>query len=348
MGKPDDPRDVKERAAEAANKIAGEVAAAFRADPKDYAAHREALQDLKLTTARAAADLAGAAPDDALVWKLAADLPDYSDKSLYQARSSLVSLACAIFIGWILGGFVATLLGFLGLGGEILRPCAILACVWLEEYLAVNPSARKIMLAVLGLGALGRFAAALASGLVRFGSIRSLIFGAGPRPNIFKTAWLWFGATLLLVFFSRKSTGLDIASFQRDLAAQICGRLTLLRFVFRELQKRDDEIAAMTAQGRSGDSGACPKKDCPLAKAALSLLDSLGPDQAAWLADALRQAGYEPKGGDSGYLIWNDETAGEYEPVGLVKNGDRCLILKRPYEKDGELVPGRAQRLPEV
>lgn len=331
-----------------ASESAQRTVSALEAAPRDFAAHKERLQDLKLTTVRAAAELAGAHPGDDLVWDLAAVLPDYDDQSLYQARSSLLALACAVFLGWLLGGFLATFLDFLGLGGEIIRPAAILSCVWLEEYLGTNPRARKIMLTVLGLGGLARLAAAMAAGVARFtslGSIRQLIFGVGARPNIFKTAWLWFGACLLFVFFARKTTGLDLGLFRQNLARQIAARLSFLRFVFRELQMRDNALESVKDRASNRDSSLCPKKDCQLARAAISLLDSLDGDKAAWLASSLALAGYEPKDIQSDYLIWSPDQAENYEPVGLVKAGDRCRILKRPFSRNGVVSKGQVQRL---
>lgn len=330
---------------------AQEIAAAFGRNPRDPAAHRERLEDAKLAIVREAEKLADFPVSDGLVWQLAGAMPDLDDSVLYKARASLPALASAVLLGWLLGGFVSTFLGFLGLGGEILRPAAILLCLWLEEYLGTNPKARRIMLSVLGLGALGRFAASLASGLARFtslGSLRQLIFGAGAHPGFFRSVWLWLGALFLLIFFAKKTTGLDLPAFRESLERQIAGRISLLLVFFEELNRKEEQIREITDSALPSESRYCPKEKCPLADAAISLLDTLDEKQGAWLAGALASAGYEVTAADSGYLIWGPEAEAEYEPVGLVRPGDRCMILKRPVKREGRLIKGRAQRLPEV
>lgn len=333
---------------EFAQTAATDAIAAIQRKPDDIAGHRQILHDLKLAICQEAARLSGAGPDDELVWSFASDLPDFETGSLYRARSSFLSLGIAVFLGWLLGGLLATLLGFLGLGGEVWRPCAILASIWLLEYLGANPKARKIFLTVLGLGALGRFAASLAAGMARlsgFGGIRQLIFGAGPRPNIFKSLWLWFGAFFLYIFFAKKITGLDIASFKYSLAEQIGQRLALMRAVFAQLGERERALAMFEA-GDAAVAGACPKRDCGLAHAAISLLDSLDAGRRRYLKSCLAQAGYEVLDGDADYLVWDSaKHAGEYETLGLARDGDKCRILERPHKNGDILNKGLAQRV---
>lgn len=331
-------RNMELTAHERAEAAARAIAAA------DAGARGRILQDLKLTICQDAARLASFGPPDDLLWAMAADLPDFETASLYKTRASLLSLAAAVFLGWLLGGILATLLGFLGLGGEIWRPAAILGSLWLEDYLGSNPRARKVLLTVLGLGALGRLAAALAAGAARFGNLRSLIFGAGSRPNFFKTAWLWFGAFLLYVFFAKKITGLDISAFQHSLDAQIYERLRLMRLFFAELAHRQRRIDSMAAADAGRDASAQKRLDT-LAASIMAALNSLDADHSRFLAGCLARAGYSQQDMDRDYIIWREDLADSYDTVGLASPGDNCLILRRPHEADGKLAKGLAQRV---
>lgn len=330
--------------------LAEPVLAICQTSPSDSAKLQSELYDLRLATARAGAELINFQADPDLVLALANALPEYTSESLYQSRSSLLSLGVAVFLGWLLGGFLDTLLNLAGLGGEILRPAAILGAIWLEEYLGINPRARRIMLTVLGLGALGRLAASLAAGVVRFSSLGSLIFRQGAKPGFFKSAWLWLGAIFLYVFFARKTTGLNIIGFREDLLTQINQRLKLTCLVLQIIKDKTSELDKIKDQlARAPKSDLCPKTDCQLALATLSMLNSFTPDQRRYLSDCLTLAGYAPKGQDSGYLVWNQVEYGDlYEPLGLIKDGDRCLVLQAPYQEGKEIIKGVVQRAQEL
>lgn len=325
-----------------ANQKSAEICAAFKADPGNLAAHREQLYDLKLATADMAAKICGADSPQELTWELAKALPEYSLAGLYETRASLWGIAAAVIIGWILGGILATVLNFLSLGGDILRPLAIFALLWASEYLAGNPRARGIVLTLFGLGALSRIAASLAGGAIRsFGAVRSALAGLSAGAGFLRLAWLWFGALLLFVFFSRKVSGLNIPLFQEELARQIAERLELCCFMMHKLgQKQADTQVDKTQQA------CCPRPDCPLAAAAISLLPTLEPARAAWLTDVLKQAGYEIHAQPGKYLIWNpEEHAALYDAIGLVAKGDRCLILRQPMQAANEIRRGLVQRV---
>lgn len=337
---------IKEEIAQIAERRASEIVAICKGDAGDVARQNEALYDLRLDTVRDAVDLTGAKLDDDLLYELAQALPTYDISALYQTRASLLSLTSAVFIGWLLGGFLATLLGLLGLGGEILRPCAILACLWCVEYFSVNPRARKIGLAALGLGGLARLATGLASGVVRlasFGSIRQFIFGGLPRPNIFKCFWLWTGAIFLCIFFARRETSLNFGVLQHSISRQIGERLDFCVIVLDEFIKLDNQLKNAQSDDTRDDKR-CPKPDCELAKAVLSLLDVLDADKGAWLGGILARLGYEPQAG--GRLVWESAIhADMYDPIGLISDGDEFLVLKRPYLANGKRVRGQAQRI---
>lgn len=376
--------------AAAADRLADEAADAIAAAPGDYAAHGRLLHDLKLAvvevadraTATAApssregdgdipegagpagippvsgghaailsaADVTGGAHAD-MVWDLARALPDFSTEALYQKRSSLAAMAGMALLGWFLGGLASTVLGWFGLGGDILRAFGVWAMFWLSEYLSANPRARHGLLAVLGLGALGRFAAAAMSGMLRitsWGSLRQAVFGAGRLPNIFKIGWLLFGAFFVLVFLSKKITALDMTAFRHSLRKQARERLELASFVLGEVERRDAALAELRDRLDEATEGDDPRRTGDaLAKDLLDMLDGLDADARRFLLQRLSAAGYAPERADEDWLVWEPEThAALYDTVGLVRRGDRCRILRRAMRTPRGVVRGLVQRAP--
>lgn len=309
----------------------------------------------------AATPQAGALPahaeSDELLWNLARVLPGFSTEALYQKRASLAAMAGMTLLGWLAGGAASTVLGWFGLGGDILRVAGVFAMFWLSEYLAATPRARHILLAALGLGALGRFAAGILSGMLRLGSwagIRQAIFGAGRLPNIFKTVWLLFGALVVAVFLAKKITALDSAAFRRSLRTQAEERLAVADFALAEIARRDAALDryAETAEGGNDADGPCPRTGCALAREVLGLLDTFDDNTRHFLAQRLAEAGYAPQlpGGEgeaAGWLVWEPERdAALYDVVGLVQAGDRCRILRHAVRTPGGTVRGLVQRAP--
>lgn len=342
---PQDQNDQAPQFSQLAATLADEAIEAIAAAPNDLAAHEQALYDLNISILRKAA--ASAQLNDAtdLVLAFAQELPEFDTSSLYRTRASIVSLAAAVFTGWFAGGLVSSLLGILSLGGDVYRPLFVLGALWLEDYFAANPSARKILLTALGLGALGRLAAALANGLMRFtslGSIRNLIFGAGAKFNIFKSIWLWLGAIFVLVFFARKLSGLDIAAFKSHLTTQVTQRLRLYYFFFSEIALREDKIERLEAHAK-GSGG---KEPMPaLARAIMGMLDTFDAPTRQYLQSCLAQDGFDTMQAPNDTLIWQEDThPAEYDALGLVKNGDVCKILRSPYRVGDKLVKGLVQR----
>lgn len=340
---------------ELARSRAAEVTEGIAEEPNNYASHSRLLTDLKLAIIQGWADAfyqnkyESIRPPAEFLWNLAQDLPDFNADALYQKRSTLISLAAAVFLGWVLGGFLATFLGFLGLGGEIWRPAAIFCLLWAEEYLAANPRARNIVLAILGLGGLARFAASAAAGLIRFSSFggwRQAIFGSGSLPNIFKAGWLFFGSFFIFVFLSKKITGLDFTAFQHSLASQIAQRLKLANFVFEQIDERNIALEQYRNKyEKPGSNGKCPKKDCSLALSVLSLLDNFDPGIRHYLTEKLAEAGYSIKSAESNDLIWDNAIhAPIYDTIGLINDGDRFKILRPAYKSGDKLIKGHAQR----
>lgn len=322
------------------------VVAAIRQAPDDIGKRQAMLDDIKILICRHAAQSADSAPGETLLWGIAQQMPSFSTAALYHPRASLLSLTSAVLLGWFIGGLLSTLLGFLSLGGEILRPAAIIAVLWLEDYLAANAKARRILLTVLGLGALGRFAAAITAGISRLaslGSLRQLIFGAGRSPNIFKAGWLWFGAIFLYIFFAKRTAAPDLGAFKASLEEQIIAKYELMLLLFQELGRRDAQLTRQMSGTQNAAAGV--SAESPLAEAAISLLDTLGPEQRKFLASALSLSGIDIKDQDKEYLYWDSaRDSGRYQPIGLVRDGDKCLILERPRESGGKLIRGRVQR----
>ena len=370
----------------ACDRLADEAADAIAQAPKDYAAHGRLLHDLKLAIVELAARgpaaeptpepapgesdgappaLAGEAPagQDApqaaspahadLVWDLARALPDFSTEALYQKRSSLAAMAGMAVFGWFLGGLASTVLGWLGLGGDILRAFGVWAMFWLSEYLSANPRARHGLLAILGMGALGRFAMAAMSGMLRltsWGSIRQAIFGAGRLPNIFKVGWLLFGAFFVLVFLSKKITALDMTAFRHSLREQARGSLRLAGFVLGEVENREDALADLRDRLDEATAGEGPRRaGDALARDMLGMLDGLDEDARRFLLQRLAAAGYAPESAGEDWLVWEPDRHAElYDTVGLVREGDRCRILRRAMRTPDGIVRGLVQRAPET
>ena len=63
-----------------------------------------------------------------------------------------------------------------------------------------------------------------------------------------------------------------------------------------------------------------------------------------FLSEQLVFMGYNPGEGDS-HIVWDDAQHAElYDTVGLVRNGDRCRVLRR-YSRSGDtVVKGHVQR----
>ena len=362
----------------AADRLADEASDAIAAAPRDFAAHARALHDLKLALVEladrgeapaqegaeiaagpdsptpAAEDAAAALPGlphADLVWDLARALPDFSTEALYQKRSSLAAMAGMAVFGWFLGGLASTVLGWLGLGGDILRAFGVWAMFWLSEYLSANPRARRGLLTLLGMGALGRFAVSAMSGMLRltsWGSIRQAIFGVGRLPNIFKVGWLLFGACFVLVFLSKKSTALDMTAFRHSLREQAEERLRLAAFVLGEVESRDAALAELRDRLDEEADGEAPRRaGDALARDMLAMLDGLDPDARRFLLQRLSAAGYAPESADADWLVWDPARDAElYDTVGLVQEGDRCRILRRAMRTPSGVTRGLVQRAP--
>lgn len=317
-------------------------------DDAAYAA--SALQDLKLQVIRRAADLAGFDASSSsgmdLLWNAAHNMPDFSPDIFSSRRMSAISLGCAVLLGWLLGGVCSGLLGLVNMGGDILRPLAIFMAVWLQDYFAVNASARKYFLKIFGWTALAGIAARVCAGILRFGAGLRAIFPLGAaRPGIFRAFWLALGLCVIFVLFSGKRGKADKELCQKALAAEIESRLVLLCLFFEEIADRENHLQALLAD--AGDASAvCRIKDCELAHAVMELMDFLTESQKSFLLRKLQKLGFKPVPVENNKFVWNGERDGKlYETVGLVKDGDVCLVLVRPAEYDGIVKKGLVQRL---
>ena len=311
---------------------------------------KKELVDLKHTLVRDAASyrttdsLSSIKDEPELLYALAQALPAPDLKNLFQTRTSFLSLAVAVFIGWILGGLLSGVLSFFSLGGDILRAATIFLTVWGSEYLTANPRARRIFLTCLGMGGLIRFAGMAAGGLVRLAnplSWRALIF-PGKMP-FFKGIWLMTGAFFIVVFFSKKSSGIDIPVFRETLESLILEDMRLIVFVLNQIDARDAKIRILKEDNESARKDALLKKQRDVIASLIEVRDSLNEDQRTYLNQKLSQAGIESSEDD--YIIWNSrEHEALYDTVGLINDGDKARVLRPVENWHGNIVKGCAQR----
>lgn len=319
-----------------ASSLAGEAVKKIADAPGNFSAHKLVLYDLNSELTRACLEkffpenpeLGDLAP------ALACELPSFDTAKLYEKRQNLVAMAGMTLLGWFLGGAVSGLLSLVGMGGDILRVGGVFAMFWLSQYLSSSPGARKTILACLGLSGLARMASSALGGFVGVSGIRQAIFGMGRLPNIFKAGWLFLGAFFVFVFMAKKIDGLNLAAFRESLDKQVLERLRLVNFVF-------GEIAGLAVKkGETADAA-------PLARVVADMLDGLPEEKSAHLRQALKLGGFETPQEEK-WLVWNEARDRElYEPVGMVGEGDRCLILSRPLIGQGEIRRGRVQRVDE-
>lgn len=335
----------------AAAALAGKAAKAIGAEPLYIEAHQRELYDLNFALVKEAAVFAkGQGQEDrqGFLLALAEELPPFESASFYEKRSTLAALAAAVLLGWLAGGLISGLLGFIGLGGDILRAAAIFAALWLEEYLGANPRARRILLAALGLGAGARVAASAAFSFTGFSAFRTAILGRAASLNIFKKAWLVAGAFFVFVFFAKKITSLNLGALEASLEKQTAERMRLVIFILDSLEEGRGEARAMDDGALRAELDTCQANSRALARGALELMDSLEPNRRAWLAGLLERLGYAPGGGleDERIFTWDGARHGDlYEPVGLIRDGDTCVALRRPAREGDKIVKGHAQKI---
>ena len=91
----------------------------------------------------------------------------------------------------------------------------------------------------------------------------------------------------------------------------------------------------------------CPREKCRLASDVLRHLDSMPPELGKLLAESLVRVGFAPDSPNEDFIIWKkDEHEKLYDTIGLVRDGDKCLILERAYTRDGKVTRGKVQRAP--
>ena len=327
--------ELEERAAGLADGVVEKIASL----PREYAQHQQFLYDLKTELIELCArpvtrpGARDGIPGDDLKWELARNMPDFSTESLYQKRSSFLSMGGIVFFGYLLGGLLSTVLGWLGMGGDIIRVVTVWGMFYVSEYLSANPKARFRLLAFLGLGTLAKFTVDLLTGMLQLTSwagIKRAVFGSGGAPGLLKRWYLLLGAAFLFVFLSKKVTALDVTAFRHSLRKQAEERVRFLLAFFEELERLEAELAALQPGVHPDRSSVkCPKSDC-------------------LLTEKLAAVGYvtaAPGAATDEYLVWNDAEHGKfYDMIGLVRDGDRCRILKRAYAADEKIVKGYVQR----
>lgn len=338
-----------------ANEICQNLIAAMEKQPEAHSRHMQLLEDSRHALVREAAKIVhfGKWQEEngntqEFLWNLAIRIPEYNLDALYRKRASLLALAGAIALGWFVGGLVSSLLGLLSLGGEILRPAAIFLLVWLEEYISSNPKARKGFLTILGFGGLARFASLAMGGFFRFtgfGSLRQAIFGVA-RPNVFKLFWFMLGGLFILVFFSRKVTGLDTQAFRQSLLTQLEQRALFIIYVLEAIEKKNEKIARLNFDLDESAKNRTQEQGNRLARAVAGILPALDENTRKFLRSSLAESGFEMQGSDTGTFIWNSKVHEPlYTSIGLIHDGDKARILQEPYTANGKTVKGHAQKI---
>ena len=347
----EDKLEISALATEITDKLISEI----EKQPENHSGHLQLLEDSRHMLIREAARAThygkweNADEGQEFLWNLAVRLPQFNLDILYRKRPSLIALGAAVILGWFLGGILSAVLNFFSLGGEIFRPMAIFLLIWLEEYISLNPKARKIVLTVLGFGGLARFASMAMGGFFRFtgiGSLRQAIFGVA-RPNIFKFFWFMAGGLFIIVFFSRKVTGIDIPAFRQSLQTQVEQRLSSAFFILSKLERQDEQIARLRMEIEENDSKNTQGSNTQLARAVASILPALNEDMRQYLRGALKENGFELRGDNGDQFVWNGEQHSPlYTTIGLISDGDHVRILREPYVANGKLIKGHAQKIP--
>lgn len=338
-----------------AKEICQNLIASIEKQPDDHSRHMQLLEDSRHALVREAAKIVNfgkwqekGANTQEFLWNLAIRIPEYNLDALYKKRASLLALGGAIALGWFLGGLVSSFMGLLSLGGEILRPAAIFLLIWLEEYVSINPKARKWFLTILGFGGLARFATMAMGGFFRFtgfGSLRQAIFGVA-RPNIFKLFWFMLGGLFIVVFFSRKVIGLDTLAFKQSLLTQLEQRALCVFYVLDAIEKQNEKIARLNFDLDESEKNR-PKEQChQLARAVTGILPALDENTRKFLRSSLAESGFEVQGNDEDTFIWNSKIHEPlYTSIGLIHDGDKAKILQEPYTANGKTIKGHAQKV---
>lgn len=353
-------------AATASDKIA--------ASPSDPALHRQILYDLSTDLVQTCARAwSGDKPiPQTLLDGLTRNLPEFSTASLYTTRTPPMTLAILVLAGFFLGGLASSLLDFVSLGGEVIRVATVWAVLQFSDLLAARPGLRRGLLAVLGLGALIPFVGRLltgqfATGLAGGGLARAILGKAAPM-GFLRRYWLLAGGSVLFLLCRRKLTGLDLAAFGPDLEKQIAQRIRLVQAYVDDLE----QYAILTgpaigmAEEKAAENGPCRRRDCSLALGLAELLPGLPDSPAAYLARRMTEMGFvtpplakapedERQGGavapddetDKALtIVWRAEDhAHLYETVGLVRDGDTCIVLEQPCQTGDKVRKGHVQKI---
>lgn len=330
-----------------ADSLAANVFTALQTSRDDPAGCKVILNDLKMQLSKKAASLSGldpALPDNLdLIWKVSHALPPFTLKYDQGRRMSALSLAMAISFGWIAGGLVSGFLNFFYLGGEILRPVAIFLFVWLADYLSVNDSSRKRFLKIFGWSALAGIASRIAAGIFRFGSGWRAFLPGVAKPGFFRSLWLMLGLAVIFIFFSGKRTSQTIFLDKDALASEIQGRLNILCLLFEEINKANSRVALELQAGK--DNRAALEAQTDLNKVIVDILDSLPPPQREFLGQKLELAGIRDLEVHNEF-VWRESTDRQlYDGLGMVSDGDRVAVIRKPVEQRGRIEKGLVQRI---
>lgn len=346
--------DLLEKVNSIAEELATQTCEKILKDIDDYAAVSQILTDLKECVIKKAIELVNFTPqklsglDDTneFLWDLNKNLPDFSAAFLLASKMSIISIATAVFLGWMAGGFLATFLNLFNLGGGIIQAGTIFAAIYLEEQISSSPQTRNKILKYLGWGSLTAFAARVATGMFRFagslfsGGFFKSIFG-NLRPNIFKGAWLLVGVFFIFVFFSKKRVTPNINLFKEELEKEIASRINVLCLFLNLTIRLCNKIDKLKDKENPEEH---LSQDSSIITGIIDILDSLPKPQKSFLTDKLRQSGFVLEDSDDRHFIWNEESPKLYNLVGFISPGDECLILKKPIIFRDKIIKGMAQK----
>lgn len=251
--------------------------------------------------------------------------------------------ALAAVLGLLAGSAVMQGLRLTGGWAVLGAMCGVAAVLWAAEALAQTvargrlPLVGKLSARTLRRRARIVFGIALAAALLRdflqgnpipeaLLAVVGDFLGLGLTLGLFTNLYTLLVMLTLFVLSADRPVRLDAEEyFQRLRLAALTWWAGAARYAeaFSRLRdaQRDVERRRLREVGQDLYSFAC---ELPAAR-------------RAWLEDRLRRLGLEAPRAE-GELIWNDELARTYDPVGYLETGDRCYVDLPPLLENGELL----------
>ncbi len=267
------------------------------------------------------------------------DLPNIViAENYYNTRFTLLSRCITVFLGLFIGNLLSTILNIIDLGGGFLQFICILTILYFSDYFAANDKIRTRILTALGLASVGRLALSITSAITNFGFFgifRSSTFSILRGNNIFYNFYVVLATIFAFVFFSRTKPEFSSEKFAKALELNLN---SWLNFVSLLLDKQN-----INYDKKQTKSDICPKNDCKLALNLIPFVQTLDENEKIWLSRLLADVGYVAQNGNS--IIWNSsEHAHLYNKLGLIEDGDKCIVLNQAILKDDEIHKGYVQK----